>query len=548
MKRNKGKEGSGGKGRFFTSVLWKYLIFTIVFTAFLLFLFFAITWNAGKYQDIPHIKEVINAFDGKAPSEYDQIDVESILGENSYVQVLDKNHRAVYSSDKSHANEKYSDYEMSFIAEYNDFSLVTVEKYKNDKGKTERVITVLIYTDRGKVVKDAVYVVDEHRNILYSTEYKEKKTLTEREYQFLINHRVKDTGLSKSKCTFKDNQGKTHLLVVFSPITIKSTFDRIKTAFLSVALIFAGVYILMIILFSLWISIRVNKPLKILNHAMNDLSSGKKGSVVEYKGPREFTEICDNFNHMSAALAESEAENQKLQEEKQKMIADISHDLKTPVTVIKGYAKAVMDGLASPEEQKKYLATICQRSEELNQLIEEFHEYAKIDHPDNTFICRQTDICEFTRSYFAEKYNEFDLDDRKLDIDIPEEALFVSLDEKKFRRVYDNIVGNFFRYNPSGTAFFCRIEKVSGVGEAQNSEILITLADNGEGIPVDIRSRIFEPFIVGEKARNNSGSGLGLPIAKKIVEGHGGTINLTVLNKEGIGTEFQIHLPKQPLQ
>ncbi len=85
---------------------------------------------------------------------------------------------------------------------------------------------------------------------------------------------------------------------------------------------------------------------------MQDISSGNKGTILEYKGPKEFVEICDNFNEMSKALDLAEHENLRLQEEKQKMIADISHDLKTPITVIKGYAGAICDGVTTPEEQK----------------------------------------------------------------------------------------------------------------------------------------------------------------------------------------------------
>ena len=246
-------------------------------------------------------------------------------------------------------------------------------------------------------------------------------------------------------------------------------------------------------------------------------------------------EICDNFNEMSKALDLAEHENLRLQEEKQKMIADISHDLKTPITVIKGYAGAICDGVTTPEEQKKYLETIYLRSEELTELINEFHEYAKIDHPDNTFHFEQVDLCEFTREYFAEKYNEFDLGGYALEIEIPEKKIMVNLDQKKFKRVYDNITGNFFKYSPPGATFFCSII-------SQDHQARIILADNGNGIPLAIKDSVFEPFVVGEKARNQNGSGLGLPLAKKIVEAHNGSIELSKLPKQGQGTEFVVQL------
>ena len=119
-------------------------------------------------------------------------------------------------------------------------------------------------------------------------------------------------------------------------------------------------------------------------------------------------ELCENFNKMSRDLYFVDQENKRLQSERQKMIADISHDLKTPITVIKGYAKAIADGIVSDEERNNYLKNICQKSEVLTDLIDEFHEFSKLDHPDNQFFFEKKDICEFTRKYFAESYNLFE--------------------------------------------------------------------------------------------------------------------------------------------
>ena len=116
---------------------------------------------------------------------------------------------------------------------------------------------------------------------------------------------------------------------------------------------------------------------------------------------------------------------------------------------------------------------------------------------------------------------QFELNGFMLDADIPERPVYAELDVKKFKRVYDNILGNFFRYNQPGRTFYCRVEELSG-------RVQIILGDNGRGIPEAIRSTLFDPFVVGEKARTSSGSGLGLSIARRITEGHGGTLYLQV--------------------
>ncbi len=384
-----------------------------------------------------------------------------------------------------------------------------------------------------------------------------------------------------------------------------------------------------------------------LNSAMEKISEGDSGTVLNYYGPKEFVEICDNFNQMSQALDEANRRNKRLESQKQKMIADISHDLKTPITVIKGYSKAVADGMTAPSEQEKYLKTIYQRSSELADLIEEFHDYVKLEHPDSKMELETTDLSEFAREFFAEKYNEFDIGgladlieefhdyvklehpdskmelettdlsefareffaekynefdiggytleadiaekkimvnhpDSKMELettdlsefareffaekynefdiggytleaDIAEKKIMVNLDRKKFRRVLDNITGNFFKYCAPGCIFYC------GVEETAEQAVLI-LADNGKGIPKEIRDSVFDPFVVGEKSRASasSGSGLGLSLVKKIVEAHGGTIELAAGTDEkkiwagdgdsektgSFATRFIIRLPK----
>lgn len=514
-------------------VLGKYVFFSIVLVILLFVMIFAAIWNAGKYQNVPHIIELAEKFSETSEDAYEEIDVEKLLGKKGYVQILDERNRVIYSNSKKHGDGEYTSYELSYISEHDNFAMVSIEKYKNEEGHIVRAISNVIYTESGREVKNDMYVVDEKLNVLYSTEDNTKKKLTKREYELLTRSTTSNYVLSK--CAFTDVDGEKRILLAFSPKSVGNDLKRMKQAFLALLIEFFTVYILLLLLFSLWVSVRVKKPLKLLNRAMIDISSGNRGTVLEYKGPREFVEICDNFNEMSKALYDAEQENQRLQAEKQKMIADISHDLKTPITVIKGYAGAICDGVATAEEEQRYLKTIYLRSEELTELIDEFHEYAKIDHPDNSFVFEPVDICEFTREYFAEKYNEFDIGGYGLEIEIPENKIIVNLDGKKFKRVYDNIVGNFFKYDESGRTFFCTIV-------SEEDQVKVILADDGRGIPIDIQDTVFEPFVVGEKARNQNGSGLGLPLTRKIVSKHGGRIELNRLTEQHIGSEFVITL------
>ena len=220
--------------------------------------------------------------------------------------------------------------------------------------------------------------------------------------------------------------------------------------------------------------------------------------------------------------------------ERQRMIANISHDLKTPVTVIAGYVDALADGKIPPAEQSRYLAAIRSRTDALTQLINAFHEYSKVDHPQFTLQRRDLDLCEYLREYLAGQYDAIELAGFALEVSIPEEPCPCSLDPFQFGRALDNLIGNALRYNRLGTLLTVTLAVEPGWA-------LLTVADNGEGIPPQRAAAIFEPFVVGSDARSGGGSGLGLSITRRLVELHGGTITLD--NRPEEGAAFLIRLP-----
>ena len=202
------------------------------------------------------------------------------------------------------------------------------------------------------------------------------------------------------------------------------------------------------------------------------------------------------------------------------MLADISHDLKTPITVIQGYAKAINDGITDEATQRRYLDLIYKKSITVTELINTFHEYSKLDHPDFRAVRTQGDLCELFREYLAIKYEELDIAGYELETDIPDEPIMFSFDAGQLRRVFENLLSNCIKYNSSGTVLYASIKD-------NGSDIVIGIGDNGKGIPEAVRANIFEPFVVGSESRTDGkGSGLGLAICKRIVEAHGGKIAL----------------------
>lgn len=282
---------------------------------------------------------------------------------------------------------------------------------------------------------------------------------------------------------------------------------------------FVGLYLLLMVLFCLLISNQLTKPLKLLKNAIENFTTGSS-TRISYEGPKEFKDMVESFNALSDRLQKTEIENKRLADEKNKMLADISHDLKTPITVISGYARALHDGLIKEDEIQDYLRIINQKSESVAGLINQFYEYSKLEHPEFSFELTKLNIAEFLREFLVDKIDELTVNGFELEVNFPDnEVGYILGNEMQLRRVFENLIANTVAHTPKGTLLSF---DMGCVGE----KVLIRYEDNGGGISEDVADRIFEPFVVSDPARNKSGSGLGLSIAKKIVEYHGGTIVL----------------------
>jgi signal transduction histidine kinase len=224
-------------------------------------------------------------------------------------------------------------------------------------------------------------------------------------------------------------------------------------------------------------------------------------------------------------------------EEKQKLLADISHDLKTPITTISGYATALLEGvIEDPAQEKQFLEAIRAKSLRMDELIMLLFEYVKLDSEGFTLNKEEVDIAELLRENVALLYTDFETNKMEIDMDIPDEGVMYSVDQVQFSRVIVNILNNAIRYNPPGTLISVKLFVEEG--------LRIKIADTGNVIEGDIASRIFEPFVTGDKSRNTrGGSGLGLSIAKKVVVMHGGDLILSI-KEEKYTKAFVISLPK----
>ena len=202
------------------------------------------------------------------------------------------------------------------------------------------------------------------------------------------------------------------------------------------------------------------------------------------------------------------------------MLSDIAHDLRTPITTVSGYSKALSDGMVSEDRKQEYLNAIQAKSERMNDLITLLFDYVRVDSEGFKLNKTELDICEIVRESAAMMYQDIEDAGMTLDVDIPEEQIYVQADKIQFERVVTNLITNAIRHNKPGTEIGVYLQN-----EDDNTKIMI--ADTGEMIPEEKVETIFNPFVMGDESRKSGGgTGLGLSIAKKVVELHGFTIRL----------------------
>ena len=223
---------------------------------------------------------------------------------------------------------------------------------------------------------------------------------------------------------------------------------------------------------------------------------------------------------------EREKEEARINDEKRRylMISNIVHDMKTPMTTVYGYAKALYDGIVPSDKQSEYHEAIMAKTERMNEVVALLLDYVKLDSEGFQIKKTRIDICELVRSCCALCYTDVESAGDEIDIIIPEKPLYINADKVQFSRVITNLITNAIRHNPDGTKIGV-ILKCESMTTAE--DIRIFIADSGSVIPSPLCSQIFEPFVTGDESRaTGSGTGLGLAISGRICEMHGYTLKL----------------------
>lgn len=305
----------------------------------------------------------------------------------------------------------------------------------------------------------------------------------------------------------------------------------------------SGFLIILITLCASLLGIMVNlilmrptiKSLERLRKQARDISKNNFSTMDEIVAPSEFKELSQDFNAMSAKLKETFKSLKDSENEKDEIIAQLSHDIKTPITSIKATVEGILDGIIAPEEISDYLGTIDRQTDRLNNLVEEL-SYLSLNQVNKVETEQET---IFLDQLLIETMSEFQLtlerEKRKVAIDVTPTGAKIVSDRDKLSRIVYNLINNALKYSQEGTPL-----KVSA--RFESNEVTISVTDSGLGISTEELQNIFRRLyrVEGSRNMNTGGHGLGLYIAQELAHQLNGEIR--VKSEYGVGSTFSLVL------
>ena len=345
---------------------------------------------------------------------------------------------------------------------------------------------------------------------------------------------------SPVKGTLTTTEGRTFLYAAYPVTRSSSELTRVEAMVLVIPrpgimtvvktviwpfLIAAGIGLICSLLAAIFMSRIIYRPVATITNAAQRMSSGDYSQRIKPEGPKEIKELADSFNRMTEDVEQAQLKLRYF-------VADVSHELRSPLTSIQGFAQALIDGTASDDDTKLKAAQIIhEESRRLKHQVDELLELSSMQSNQanflNGFVCLAEVLTQSTEVYAIQAKQ------KQVTIDLKTEPLVLVGDADRLEQVFNNLLDNAIKNSPNGS----RVSVVSAKGEGDFAKI--TVSDEGPGIHPDQLSHVFERFYHGTGAR--TGVGLGLAIAREIVTAHHGTIEVS--STPGKGTLFTVTLP-----
>ena len=296
------------------------------------------------------------------------------------------------------------------------------------------------------------------------------------------------------------------------------------------------IYITFLILFVLSLVIlwiirnQILQPLKKITAAAGEFAAGNLKYNLKLHSEDEIGYLADALNYMAHELNNKE-------EDQRKFISNVSHDFRSPLTSIKGYLEAMIDGTIPPEQHEKYMKLVISETERLTKLTSSTLALQTLDSKGNMLDITTFDVNQVIRNTVAAFEGICKPKSLRFDLIFAERCFYVQADMGKIQQVLYNLADNAIKFSrPSSTIWISTYE--------HREKIFISVKDSGVGIPKDSQKKIWNRFYKSDTSRgkDRSGTGLGLSITKEIISAH--NENIDVISTEGVGTEFIFTLPK----
>ncbi|BCJ99133.1 HAMP domain-containing sensor histidine kinase [Anaerocolumna chitinilytica] len=379
-----------------------------------------------------------------------------------------------------------------------------------------------------------LYILNDKLQVVYSkgTNAPKRESLTPEDISLLVNgeYEGKQGKLYASMASFQGDDGRTYVCLACIPadkVQITSTILNVSdvgSQFVGIMLftvvLFLGGYWATVVLLARQINVKVTKPIYVITEALGRVREGEYNTRLELEADNEFIYIRDAFNYMIQELEYLKEENLKEAENRTRLLSDIGHDIKTPITVIQGYLTAILNGdIKEGAKREEYLKACFNNTMHLTELMQMLLDYTKFDRADYKLDIKRVEITELVRKIIIDYYQIMEEKALSIEINIPEEDIFAEVDEKEMRRAIVNLLNNAITHNEPGTEINVTI--------LRNEYLSLVIADSGYPIPEILKQHIFEPFVCGEASRSDSShNGLGLSIVNRIISMHHGNIRI----------------------
>ena len=318
--------------------------------------------------------------------------------------------------------------------------------------------------------------------------------------------------------------------VVEGAVFIRTKAQRIESGlteiFGKIALVAAGVLLLSGVAVFFYVRARL-KPVKQLKTAAAAIAEGDfTVQVDEKRGDRELREVSSAFNTMTRKL-------EGVEENRKEFVANVSHELRSPITSIRGFAEGMADGTIPAEEQPKYLQLVADESRRLGTLVEDLLALSRLEREDAQPDWSVFDVNEMLRRAVIRRMNELDAKQIDVSCEFESDPCPVRADSNRIEQVVINLLDNAVKFTPAGG-------RITLESETKERTVLITVRDNGPGVPPEDRDKVFDRFFTADRAHTSGkGTGLGLSICKRIMEMHGQSIRL-LDTSEGAAFRFTL--------